>query len=132
MGEEADVFTIRGLIDGREVAVTWHEPGARRVRGIGGERGLDGDRDLVMRAVIDEVERRTFKATTSGPHLAADLDDARSALVQLTSYFDEHHSAKFISRAEPWPHNGLYFARLVRIEGDPPVLDYPIPPGAVA
>ena len=94
-------------------------------------RGLVGDEDLIRRAMLDEAERQTFRATPPGPSVVADLDDAKAALIQLSSYFDLHPTAKFLSRSEPW-ENGLHFARLCVVEGDPPVLHCPIPPGAVA
>jgi hypothetical protein len=75
------VFTIRGLIedgDG-EVSVSWFPLGPDRLRA----RPKNGD--LVRRAIIDEVEGRTFRAKPTGPFFHADLDNPKAALVQLTS-----------------------------------------------
>jgi hypothetical protein len=53
---------------------------------VGGDRGLDGDPDLVVRAILDEVERKTFRATPTGPFIEANLDDAHAAVLQLALY----------------------------------------------
>lgn len=82
------MFAITGFINGRQFAVTWYEPGDRLgVGGIGRDRGLDGDCDLVLRVMLDEVEQRTFAATPTGPFIQADLDDPHAAVIQLSSYF---------------------------------------------
>ena len=110
---------IRGLIEGREgeVEIAWHEPEARRFvrqrtpEAVGIERGLEGDEDLVRRAIFDEAERRTFRATQTGPFFEANLDDAHVAVLQLGSYF----------------RPGLY-----RISGKWPRRVYPVGEDAVA
>lgn len=105
------MFTVTGRVDeGREASISWYAPEDRRaLRGIGSDRGLDGDRDLVVRALIDEVERRTFPATPTGPFYVADLDDAEAALTQLGSYLLVRHT----------------------VDGDPPTIDTSVPDGAI-
>jgi hypothetical protein len=86
----ATVFTIRGLIEGRdeEIEVSWLPIGLERCRArTTNRRGLVGDAELIRRAIDDELDGRTFRGTQTGPFVLADLDDAHAAVLQLGSYF---------------------------------------------
>ncbi|HUG65804.1 MAG TPA: hypothetical protein VMK83_11350 [Gaiellaceae bacterium] len=83
-------LTVRGMaLDGRaEVEVSWYPPGIERYRARPRNlRGLVGDEELIRRAIVDELDGRTFRATATGPFFRADLDDAHAAVLQLGSYF---------------------------------------------
>jgi hypothetical protein len=81
-------FTVSGqLDDGREASVSWHEDGLARRDARSDRRGLLGDALLIERALRDELDGRTCRATPTGPFFRADLDDSGAALAQLTSYF---------------------------------------------
>ena len=104
-------FTMTGkLDDGREASISWFPIGPERYRARPtNRRGLVGDEDVIRRAIIDEVEGRTFRATRTGPYFLADLDNAEAALVQLISYFADGYS----------------------LDGDPPTIDASVPTGAI-
>lgn len=81
-------FTVTGqLDDGREASVSWHEDGLARRDAPGNRRGLVGDALLIERALLDELDGRTFRTTVTGPFYLANLDDPVSSFVQLVSYF---------------------------------------------
>jgi hypothetical protein len=107
------MFTISGRISGKKSSITWWEPDARPylARALIDGRGLDSaDRDLVLTALIEESMEKTFSPTPTGPTYVSNLDDPRSAFVQLTSYFDLGY----------------------KVAGDTPGLPLDVPLGAVA
>lgn len=116
------MFTITGYAHVaenvvRRAEITWWEPEGRpfvtHPDPNGGwlvGRGLDGDFDLCLRALIDEGTEEEFCATPTGPCYRADLDDPTAAFVQLASYFLDGYE----------------------VSGNPPWLVVPIPVGAVA
>ncbi|HUG64641.1 MAG TPA: hypothetical protein VMK83_05435 [Gaiellaceae bacterium] len=83
------MFTVTGqLDDGREASVTWYPLGHERMRAAPeSSRGLVGDEELIRRAIVDELDGRTFRATATGPFIRADLDDPHAAVLQFGSYF---------------------------------------------
>ncbi len=105
------MFTVRGVTDdGREVSVSWYAPDERRDAPGIVERGLVDDRDLVVRAVTDEILGRGFNATPEGPCFVSNLDDPRATFVQLASYFRRPR---------------------YRVDGSPPEIDTSVPEGAI-
>ena len=82
------MFLSRGVVDdGREAEVSWFRLGSERVRARPKNgRGLVGDEHLIRRAIVDEMDGRSFGATPT-PSFRADVDNPEAALVQLTSYF---------------------------------------------
>ena len=102
-------FVVAGRTDdGREASISWHEDGLAR-RDAPGRRGLVGDEELIRRAIVDELDGRTFRATPTGPFFRADLDNPEAALVQLTSYFRPRYT----------------------LAGEPPAIDASVPQGAI-
>jgi len=103
------VFTVRGVTnEGREAEVSWYEPGLRAISPAV-ERGLAGDRELMARALTDEALGYRFSRYTRGPTFVANLDEAKAAVVQLSSYFAPGY----------------------RVDGSPPAIDTSVPGGAL-
>ncbi len=94
--------------EGREAEVSWYEPGLRAISPVV-ERGLAGDRELIVRALIDEDLGHHFSATPEGPVFLADRRGSRATLVQLASYFRPRY----------------------RVDGSPPEIDTSVPEGAI-
>jgi hypothetical protein len=90
--ETLDGFTLHGIAsDRREAAVSWFSIGPEGYRARS-TNSLVGDAELIRRAIIDEIDGRTFRATQTGPFVVADLDDAHAAVLQLGSYFVTHRA----------------------------------------
>jgi hypothetical protein len=108
-GEEASMFTVRGVTrDGRNTSIAWYPPSERH-RAQGEQRGLVGDAILIQSAIIAEGRGDVVDATPTGPTLTVNLDDPEATLVLLATMFRPR----------------------CRVDGSPPPLDYPLPEGAI-